>query len=444
MGALDNTEVILLVLSASTIGTVLITTAIWIRTGWIGYILGMAALYFWTLHGAWLFIIDSVTDLELPTHYQYLFLKMFSVAPDSEYSQAVLLYGVFVITVGMTLLVSSKPRSQLFRGEGAPLSLVHWPLLTIAGACAIGSAYIMGGAVTTGLDTGVSGYKLTRVSGDELFTLHQVLNRGALFIPAAAIAIMASGNGAKYMRLGFTLQALIAHAAILAFMFIYCTLLGNKNELVSCLILGSLVYARDCPRPRLRLLGGAALCVAPFIAFVDHARGLDPNEIIDYLTLSSLLNSLVGMAYSNEAFGPHFSMYGVLSFKVPFTYGAGVWAFFCSVVPRILWPERPPDDYAHYAAEVGVQAGQGYAIHHATAWYINFGVPGVVVGAFILGYLWVSLTNRSTGCNLSRSFLKRTALFAAPLSLAANMPAIVRAGVGVYKGWIIELSLTHT
>ena len=49
--------------------------------------------------------------------------------------------------------------------------------------------------------------------------------------------------------------------------------------------------------------------------------------------------------------------------------------------------------YQYYATGVGAREGQGYSIHHATGWYLNFGVAGVVMGAILLGRLWAGLYN---------------------------------------------------
>ena len=52
---------------------------------------------------------------------------------------------------------------------------------------------------------------------------------------------------------------------------------------------------------------------------------------------------------SNEAFAAHFSMYGVLADAVPPKFGYSLYALVCSVIPRVLWPDRPLDIYFYYS-----------------------------------------------------------------------------------------------
>ena len=73
---------------------------------------------------------------------------------------------------------------------------------------------------------------------------------------------------------------------------------------------------------------------------------------------------------------------------VPWTWGSSVLSLALSAVPRIFWAARPDTIYVHYAAFLGLEAGQGYTIHHATGWYLNFGPVGVLLGGGALGSLW--------------------------------------------------------
>ena len=66
----------------------------------------------------------------------------------------------------------------------------------------------------------------------------------------------------------------------------------------------------------------------------------------------------------------------------------GLLSMLASVIPRFAWPSRPPDIYLHYADSIGVAEGQGFTIHHATGWYLNFGVLGILVGALLWGWVW--------------------------------------------------------
>jgi hypothetical protein len=58
---------------------------------------------------------------------------------------------------------------------------------------------------------------------------------------------------------------------------------------------------------------------------------------------------------------------------------------FHSLVPRFLSVERPPDSYQHYVEYIHYTGIQGFTINHATGWYLNFGVFGIVLGGAFLG-----------------------------------------------------------
>ncbi len=72
-----------------------------------------------------------------------------------------------------------------------------------------------------------------------------------------------------------------------------------------------------------------------------------------------------------------FPLYGVLADEAEPRFGYSLYSLACSVVSRaVLWPDRPADIYNYYADSVGAIQNQGYSVHHATGWYLNFGYRG--------------------------------------------------------------------
>src|SRR5262249_30285408 len=141
---------------------------------------------------------------------------------------------------------------------------------------------------------------------------------------------------------------------------------------------------------------------------------------------------------SNEAYAAHFSMYGVLANNVEPKFGYSLYSLVCSVVPRLVWKDRPPAIYSYYSASVGAIQNQGYSLHDATGWYLNFGYPGVALGGVLLGFAWAF-------CMRSRSMIRAKSgltfrLFAvvSPWLFVACLPPLVRAGPEAYKGLFIE------
>lgn len=85
--------------------------------------------------------------------------------------------------------------------------------------------------------------------------------------------------------------------------------------------------------------------------------------------------------------------------EVNYLYGRSVWEGLLSLVPRILWPDKPVfAGSPHIVAEM-----TGLILSETTSWgvgnvmefYINFGIPGVVVGFLILGWLLGTLDRKA-------------------------------------------------
>jgi len=131
-----------------------------------------------------------------------------------------------------------------------------------------------------------------------------------------------------------------------------------------------------------------------------------------------------------------FSMYGVLAEGVQPRFGYSLYALVCSAIPRVLWPDRPPDIYTYYSESVGAIQNQGYSLHHATGWYLNFGYLGVALGAVVMGLVWAYCLNahrRPGSGHLFRLFGT-----VAPWLFVACLPPLIRAGPEGYKGFLIE------
>ncbi len=136
---------------------------------------------------------------------------------------------------------------------------------------------------------------------------------------------------------------------------------------------------------------------------------------------------------SNEAYGAHFSMYGVLAEGVQPRFGYSLYALVCSAIPRVLWPDRPPDIYTYYSESVGAIQNQGYSLHHATGWYLNLGYLGVALGAVVMGLVWAYCLNAHRRPGSGRLFRLFAAV--APWLFVACLPPLIRAGPEGLQGF---------
>ena len=425
---------------------------------WIGlrarsflFPMGIAALYFWSLYGGW-FLSWDLAGGDSGMRYGYLFEKLFPVVLDRSYFLSLCLYSLFVIVVELALLFileKQRPREALPEDSERPTLLSHRLLIGVAAVSMLLSFLFVKDVLGAAVLLGKSAYGMNRLEGaaGRFYTLHQLLNRVALIALTFGFVAWISGARGRFLR--GREQGLVwglIYAGLLAGMFGFCFVLGNKNELVFSVICGVSGYIANSPRPRYGALAVGGLVTLLAIASIDYARGLALTSLSDMLDAEALGMSVSNIFRSNEAFGAHLSLYGILHFDVPVVHGYSIFSLFASVVPRALWPDRPDDVYFYYAQEVGAVEGQGYAIHHASGWYLNFGLLGVILGAALLGAIWAKLFNDSRRLNTSRRLAVPVRIFTvvAPWTFTAGLVSLVRAGLEGYKGVVIECFILPT
>src|SRR5665213_794306 len=422
-------------LAIATLVIVGLAAALYRKRGDAGTLVGIAALYYWSLFGAWYIVIDKTGGFS-GKNYGYLENKLFPIALDRDYLVALSLYAAFVILVEVTLLLAVAPVKQ--DRSGAPLLLRHGPILLIGLSAGVASFLLVADKLNAAYTLNASAYIYTRSQTDEWFTLHQVLNRVALLPPAIGLAVLAAGKrsrGVVSVRRRYTLPC---YLALLAGMRAFTFVLGNKNEVLAALVAGVLAYLGLARKPnwiRVGLVVAGGLWVLYAIDFfravplagLEQAVGGRAQQATG---LAKFLTS------SNEAYGAHFSLYGVLAARVEPRFGYSLYSLACSVIPRVLWPDRPPDIYLYYSESVGAIQDQGYSLHHATGWYLNFGYAGVALGAVVMGLVWAYCLNAHRRAGAGHLF--RLFAITAPWLFAACLPPLIRAGPEGYKGFLIE------
>ncbi|HEY2826408.1 MAG TPA: hypothetical protein VGJ04_02315, partial [Pirellulales bacterium] len=73
--------------------------------------------------------------------------------------------------------------------------------------------------------------------------------------------------------------------------------------------------------------------------------------------------------------------------------------------------------------------------------YLNFGLPGVLIGGALLGWIWSWLFSGARRLERYHSAAARLFFSFAALSFSGYLPTLVRAGPEVYKGAIIDAFL---
>jgi hypothetical protein len=427
-------------LGAATVVIAVLTAALYRRRRDLGVVVGAVALYYWSLYGAWSIVVDKMGGFS-GKQYHYLEKKLFPISLDANYMITLALYAGFIMVAELAMLAALTRRA---RREIPRLVMRHEPILMVGFLAAAASMVIMWNKVGVAWALNESAYLYTRSETGDWFTLHQVLNRVALLPPAIGLATLAAGKRSRFFVNVSRRYTLAGYLALFAVMGAFTFVLGNKNEILTALVAGFLAYMGSVKRPRIAMV---ALVVAGgvwFLYSIDYFRGVPVSKLSE--TVVEHFNDATGVgtfvASSNEAYGAHFSMYGVLAARTPLQFGYSFYLLACSVVPRILWKDRPRDIYLYYSESVGAVQGQGYSIHHATGWYLNFGYMGVAMGAVALGLLWAYCLNAHQRIRRASGLLFRVFAVIAPWMFAANLPSLIRSGPEGYKGFAVDGVLT--
>ncbi len=409
------------------------------RTKEPAFVVASFLLYYWSLFGSWFLIIEK-SGGSSGMRYQYLESKLFPIELGFDYLTSITFYGLFVISFQLAILFLVRDQRESIIDE-QPANFSHGVNLTLAFILGIGALVLVKSIYEGAAQAGLAAYRFKYSENVSLsqYTLYQIINRAALVLAALGMAIVL-GKHNKHLVGTRNSLLIVAYAILLAFLSIINVTLGAKNEILCALLAAFMFYSWNSRKVPLSLIASAG--VAGFIVFaaIDSLRGI-PSE----MQLHTLLNmsyedwmaSFEQILTSNEAFGAHFSMYGVIANEVPLTHGESLVTLLAGFVPRFLWPDRPDGVYEHYVEHVNATAGQGYSIHHATGWYLNFGVLGVIAGGVVLGLITAYLCNlrqKRFKLNLARTL----AMIGTPL-FVGYFPVLIRGGIEAYKGAAIDV-----
>lgn len=408
---------------------------------------GGLALYFWSLHGTWAIAIDKTGGIS-GAYYHYLEKKLFTIFLDNDYLLSVTYYYIFCIGILCTaiIVISSSHPTGNYTSRTKPqtkniLELKIKSAFILATISLALGLYIIKDSIVESIILNLSTYQSTRQYENPFFPIYQLLSRSALYISCIGSAIIFSGDRAKYIYAqgGGFIKFLMVFVAIVSISVMM--LMGNKNELFVSVIGAGLFYLSNVGMNLVPLryawFGFGVLFMA---GITDYVRGLGASNLASEMTWEGVSESFEHIIFSNEGFAAHFSMFGVLHNNIPIKFGASLEALPHNFIPRIILNERPPSIYEHYITGVSGNLDQGFTIHHATAWYLNFGLVGIVIGALLLGYLWGRLLSLpEVGEEKTVSNKAKFLIFSiVPFTVTAYFPVLLRAGITSYKPLLIE------
>lgn len=429
---------------------------IWKKHGNWTIVIGIAMLYYWSLSGAWFIIYDLLSSnagAKWGVHYYYYFEKLFRINLNVDYLYSIVAYGFFIITVELVLFLFPI-KANFSEKKIESISIYHPALIIIALLALGGSIFFNYEKIIEAIQNGESIYVFTRFHQGKFFTLHQLCNEIAVVTLLMGIAILLSGEDAKYLRGKKSVVLLVLYLLSFTIVMLYLVILGNRHDLIFGGLIGLyLLYfnLNKIIKP-FRFISFILMIAIPLLT-TDTIRSLPwgkyfgqviskPSPVISTASTTvteniSSVSLIQNILFSNEMFAAHMSMYGAIHYNIPLTYGSSVVSLGASIVPRIFWENRPLDIYPYYAKGVHYNDEQGFTIHHVTGWYLNYGWLGILLGGLLFGWLWhyslVSISKTQFGNGFKRIFF-----ILLPCSIASFIPLFIRAGIEVYKPLFIE------
>ncbi|HRG58389.1 MAG TPA: hypothetical protein PK323_05485 [Bacteroidia bacterium] len=458
----------LLILTFFTVAIIFFTIKIWKLTQSWGYVLAVFFIYYWSLLGSWFVCIDLLNNNIMEKyglHYYHIYDLLFKVNLDHFYLQSIIYYGSFIIIFQLCIIFFSKKfalNSNTIKTDAVhnfnPLIAVSIALISITISFLIELEDII-----YAIKFGDSIYTVTRKSSSKFYTIHQLTNQISISIMFFTFILMLKRLKNKDYIISLNSKYNWLVVIVLMINVLYLTVLGNKHELFTAGIFSLLFFVHDRKITDLRNL--YLLWLIPFfvvpLMFNDPIRALLPKIINSIVNVNeyklsaetiaimkssgyeskgvadisnSAFNNLL---YSNEMFYAHFSLYGILMYKIPLMKGAGILSLFSSLVPKIFSLPRSIDSYNYYAIMTHVKPGQGYTINHIAAWYLNFGTIGIALGAFLLAAffnIWNLIKIKTTYVNQELRYIFKLT----PLLVIAFIPNIIRTGPEGYKSLLFE------
>jgi hypothetical protein len=236
------------------------------------------------------------------------------------------------------------------------------------------------------------------------------------------------GSAAAILVLSVLVISIRSHLRVIAGTLVVALLAFN----------GFLNYFQHRFEIRDAVWGGAGLGerVNVSLNVVRDFKWFDPSDESQLISLDLRLNQnyFVGLAASRIASG-----------QVDYLHGRSLWEGLAAVVPRILWPDKPvfagsPKIVAEMTGLL-LSENTSFGVGNVMEFQINFGMPGVVVGFVLLGWLLgtldrkAALAERSGDLGPLLLFFLPAAALIRPNGSLVEMASGPAAGLVAAYGW---------
>jgi hypothetical protein len=417
---------------------VALTLRLYQRTKALEFVIGSMFLWYWSLWGSVLIASQSqAARTNLSALGSYIRAIDSSIGEDPTYTYSACLYALFVVSGLSIAYYAAKrfPRSTP-RVHAVPVS--HVFLLVSGAALWLVSTAIYLPYLQSALADNRTAYYMARFESGPLGNTALVASSAMVYVASIGAALAFSGRSSRFVAGVASPVERISYVLLLAAQASTMTLLGNRSQLLGGSCTGLLIYLANTKRARLVVLLPLTLCLVSILGAallfrtntIHQLSEVDASDRVG-AAIENGLSALTGA----ESFSAHVSMYAVMANRTEVTYGHSFTSLLASVIPRNFWPDRPGSCYEYYASQVGIGSNIGFTIHHATGWYLNFGVPGVLLGGCTLGAFWAWLYNGWTRVvrSGSQAGFRWKVSFA---TMTGLMPMLVRQGPEGYKSLI--------
>jgi hypothetical protein len=417
----------------------------------VSIIIGLLLIYYWTFNGAWLFVFDVLSGFrgkDIGFTYYIIGDKMFPLHLDSDYFMALVYYGIFHISMLITMVFGLPKKDNFQTNKVLPFSIRTGRLLIISFIAIVLSYLCVHHKFLEAYNTKIALYYVIRCTPNKYNTLHMLFNLISVFSAYFSLVTFFSSKNARYFysrKNTFFIGITIFFNILL--ISIYFIIIGNKHDLMFAGLFGFLFYFSNNIKIEVKKIILIVFIVVFPLTITDFVRGLPllnytniPDQDIKVYTTKKV-PSYMNVLFNNEMFYAHFSMYGALSQRVELTYGKSIINLAESFIPRIIREDRDEDVYTHYTNSIRAKKGQGYTIHHATGWYINFGVWGIFIGGIMLGLIWSFFYRMNCRLYRYRNNLLIIIFSVAPSLFISFIPNLIRNGFEAYKPLIFEAIL---
>lgn len=370
------------VLSIITIYVILISVYIYRRSYSLVPIVPLFVIYFWSIFGAWTWI-----PFKLNGGFYFYEDILFEVKIDEYYFFSLLYYSLFLFVFSICeasyinrkriYLSNAGCRKQYLDTIDKLVSSKKYHFVVYS--FLLFFLFFSYRDIASAIGGGVSAYQLSRFDSTTkgLTSLVQFCGDTFVFL---SIPLLFSRK----------LKQKIIVLCLFGLFFSFNFLLGNRSILLCGMLIAFLLYSELNGVKKALRLRNIVMVLFVFVAIqlISFFRGLSTNEIMfSDVQQISIANVLLSALKSSEQYASQMSMYGVLKYDVDFTYGSSVLFLISTFIPAFVGIQRPMTVYQYYIKNtVGSRPELGVTINHATGWYLNFGVLGIILGAMLWAY----------------------------------------------------------